>query len=209
MKKLNISLWLALAIISIGMATAFSGKTTSKQETDVFALSEAHESQTINLFVTHGHCSTPFAGQIENLKLIAPVRSDQANPIENLELSFEINPNTFNVCASEDLSAKLRMPGLFVEDGNEKITFQSTEVYTMGLDWYQLNGKMSIKGVEKDVKFFVSGIRDPKDSRPSILVLEGQLNLMDWGIDYDKIVKGESDPVPTKWMHLNMKINMS
>ena len=43
---------------------------------------------------------------------------------------------------------------------------------------------------------------------PSILVLEGKMNLLDWGIDYDKIVNGKSDSVPTKWMYINMKIDM-
>ena len=79
----------------------------------------------------------------------------------------------------------------------------------MGVDWYQVNGKLSIKGVENDVKLFVTGIRDPKETMPSSLVLEGQLDLLDWDIDYDKIVNGKSDPHPTKWMYLNMKIEMS
>ena len=79
----------------------------------------------------------------------------------------------------------------------------------MGLDWYQLNGKMSIKGIEKGVKLLVTGIRDPKETRTSTLVLEGQINLFDWGIDYDKIVNGNSDTIPTKWMYFNMKIEMS
>ena len=62
------------------------------------------------------------------------------------------------------------------------------------------------------MKFFASGIRKPEDQVPSVLVLEGQLNLYDWGIDYDQIVNGEpgnSVENPTQWMHLNMKIEMS
>ena len=55
----------------------------------------------------------------------------------------------------------------------------------------------------------MSGIRDPKDTMASSLVVEGQMNLLDWGIDYDKIVYGKSDSVPTKWMHINMKIDLS
>ncbi len=82
-------------------------------------------------------------------------------------------------------------------------------MYTVGLDWYQVNGQLSIRGVVKEMKIFATGIRDPKEAKPSFLVLEGQLNLFDWGIDYDKIVNGKSDPVPTTWMYLNMKINMS
>ena len=164
--------------------------------------------QIINLFVTHGHCSTPFSGKLSKLKFNAPSRVDQGNPLENLTLSFEIDPNSFNVCANDDLTMAIKTPGLFISDENENITFESSNIYTMGIDWYQINGKMTIKGVENDVKFFASGIRDSNKSNSDILSIEGQVNLLDWGIDYDKIVNGESDPVPTKWMHLNLKIEL-
>lgn len=113
------------------------------------------------------------------------------------------------MCAGDDLTARIKTPGLFIDEYGKKITFRSTNVYTMGIDWYQVNGKMSIKGVEKDVKLFVTGIRDQKGVITRSLVLEGQMNLFDWGIDYDKIVNGKSDIVPTKWMYINMKIEMS
>ena len=166
------------------------------------------QDQTVNLFVTHGHCSTPFGGIVDDLKVDVPMRVDKGNPLEDMAISFEIDPHTFHVCAGEELTAKIKTPGLFIGENNEKITFRSTNVYTMGIDWYQVNGKMSIKGIEKDVKFFVTGIRDPKQSMSSSLVLEGQMNLLDWGIDYDKIVNGKSDPIPTKWMYINMIIDL-
>ena len=108
----------------------------------------------------------------------------------------------------DELTKRIKTPGLFINKENENLTFRSTNVYTMGIDWYQVNGMMGIKGEEKEVKFFVSGIRDPKESIASTLVLEGKMNLMDWGIDYDKIVNGKSDDVSTKWMHINMIINL-
>jgi len=169
---------------------------------------ENKPNQTINMFVTHGHCSTPFAGIVDNLKVIVPPREDLGNPLEDMKISFEVDPNSFNVCAGDDLTARIKTPGLFIGENNEKIIFRFTDVYTMGIDWYQVNGKISIKGVEKEVKLFVTGIRDPKEAMASSLVLEGQLNLFDWGIDYDKIVNGKSDTVPTKWLHFNMKIKM-
>ncbi|OIQ26998.1 MAG: hypothetical protein BM564_13545 [Bacteroidetes bacterium MedPE-SWsnd-G2] len=165
--------------------------------------------QNVNFFVTHGHCSTPFSGQVENLKLKAPHKNDLSNPLENMTLDFEIDPNTFSVCKAEELTERIKTPGLFITETNEKFVFRSTNVYTMGIDWYQVNGKLSIKGVEKDVKFFVTGIRNENEINTNTLVLQGQFNLLDWGIDYDKIVSGESDPVPTKWMYINMKIDRS
>ncbi len=201
--KRHAILWSMLALIGLSIISAF---TTANDKTVI--TEEPTPIQMANFFVSHGHCSLPFTGKVEKLELIAPVREDQGNPIENLELSFEINPKSFMVCSGDDLTAQLHTPGLFVEEGNEKMTFRSTDIYTMGMDWYQINGKLSIKGIEREVKFFISGIRDPKASRPTMLILEGQFDLLNWGIDYDKITSGESDSVPTKWMHINMKIDM-
>ena len=128
--------------------------------------------------------------------------------LEKLSISFEIDPDSFMVCAGEELTAKIKTPGLFIGSNNEKIIFKSTNIYTMGIDWYQINGVLSIKGVEKEVKLFASGIRGADQISTSMLILEGRMNLFDWGIDYDKIVNGKSEGIATKWMHFNMKINI-
>ena len=209
MKKNQKSL-LSFAVVILIVASSCNGNDAFSQEQELrtIKVEKVNEHQKVNLFVTHGHCSTPFSGTVNNLKVNTPVREDQGNPLENLVLSFEIDPNSFIVCAGEQLTERVKTPGLFINDKNEDITFRSTDVYTMGLDWYQINGKLTIKGVENDVKFFASGIRDPKKSVSDFLIVEGQFNLLDWGIDYDKIVNGKSDTVPTKWMHLNMKIEL-
>ena len=202
----------ALAIIVL--TSAYTKSTPTLQKTKDSSVTESNpeekngELQTVNLFVTHGHCSTPFSGKVNDLKINLQVRTDGGNPIEGMEISFNIDPNTFNVCSGEEATKRIKKPGLFVSKDDDQMKFRSTNIYTMGIDWYQVNGKLSIKGVEKSVKFFMSGIRDPKESMASMLIVEGQMNLLNWGIDYDKIVNGNSDPVPTKWMHLNMKIKM-
>jgi hypothetical protein len=215
MKNIKIVV-LSLAVLgSIIVATGFTGNTSAYQEastcqeTASVPVHANKQSQPINMFVTHGHCSLPFGGIVNNLEVNTRVPADLGNPLENMEISFEMDPNSFNSDKGDHLTAKIKTPGLFIGENDEKITFRSTDVYTMGADWYQVNGKMSIKGVERDVKFFVTGIKGPKDVMPTALVLEGQLDLLDWGIDYQKIVNGTSDVVPTKWMHLNMKIEMS
>ena len=207
MKKVKYLVLPFVALGALAVAFAFTTNNTSTPEEDV-TIHENMNNQRINLFVTHGHCSTPFSGAVQNLKITAPLREDKGNPLENLQLSFDIDPDSFVACRSEDLTERVKTPGLFSGEKGEKITFRSTNVYTMGIDWYQVNGKMSIKGIERDVKFFVTGIRDPKESMATVLVLEGQMNLLDWGIDYDKIVTGKSDPVPTKWMHMNMTVEI-
>ncbi|TYA56022.1 YceI family protein [Formosa maritima] len=208
MKKIKNIVWSFVALLIIIVVSGYTKSTSVLPKNETVLLKVTNQIQTINLFVTHGHCSTPFRGIVENLKVDVSKRLDFGNPLENMEISFEVDPNTFNVCAGDELTERVKTPGLFINENKDNMTFKSTQVYTMGLDWYQVNGKLSIKGVEKDVKLFVTGIRYPKDMMASSLVVEGQMNLLDWGIDYDKIVYGESDSVPTKWMHINMKIDM-
>ena len=202
--------YIVLSLIVLAIIFVASGfvKNSEDLNKDVVPVSKNKISkQTINMFVTHGHCSTPFSGVVNDLKIAIPYRPDLGNPLENLQISFDIDPNTFIVCSGDDLTARIKTPGLFIGELNEKITFRSTDIYTMGIDWYQINGKISIKGVERDVKLFATGIRNPNETNTTSLVIEGQMNLFDWGIDYDKIVNGKSESISTKWMHLDMKIN--
>ncbi|EDP97689.1 YceI family protein [Kordia algicida OT-1] len=207
MKKIKNILLPILIITIIIVASGYAKNEANTEPKENISSVENEQHQTINLFVTHGHCSTPFAGIVNDLQLDIPPRNDAGNPLENMKLSFEVDPNTFNVCRAEELTEQIRKPGLFVGANNEKITFKSTNVYTMGIDWYQVNGTMSIKGIEKEVKFFITGIRNSKETKTNSLVLSGQVNLFDWGIDYDKIVNGKSDSVPTKLLYINMKID--
>ena len=168
-----------------------------------------NKNQTINMFVTHGHCSTPFSGKVDELTLELEKRTDKGNSLENMKIAFEVDPNTFNVCSGKELTERIKTPGLFIGENEEKITFRTTTVYTVGLDWYQLNGYLSIKGVERNVKLFATEIREGNESQPTSIVLEGQLDLLDWGIDYDLIVNGKSDSIPTKWLYLNMRFQVN
>ena len=210
MKRIKI-ITLSISILSIGLiACSFSEKPGGVEKSQNTTSNVLEAEQKINMFVTHGHCSTPFTGNVEKLNLdFGQKRTDGGNPIENLTLSFEINPNSFIVCKGDELTNRVKTPGLFLGEEGRNMTFKSTNIYTMGIDWYQVNGELTIKGMSKEVKFFMTGIRDPKESMAKMLVLEGQLNLMDWGIDYDLIVSGKSDAHPTKWMHLNMIIQPS
>ncbi len=204
MNLIKKSIVLVAVLITVFVVSGYTKSTLTDKKTETVKAKEP----TINFFVTHGHCSTPFAGKVNDLKVDYPTRLDMGNPLEDMVISFEVDPNSFNVCRAEELTPKIKTPGLFVGINNEKITFKSTHIYTMGIDWYQVNGKMSIKGVEKDMKLFVTGIRKPNEQVATTLVLDGQVNLFDWGIDYDLIVNGKSDNVPTKWLYLNMKIEL-
>lgn len=202
MKTLKITAIIFSILICMGVISSF---TNCKSENTNLPAKQI-ESQTMNMFVSHGHCTTLFTGKLNNFNLDLAERNDLGNPLENMRLSFEIDPQTFNVCAEDNLTKKLKTPGLFISERDEPITFTTTNTYTVGIDWYEINGILAIKGVEKPVKFYASGIRSSNATWPTHLVIEGQIDLFDWGIDYDKIVNGHSDPVPNKWMHFNTKI---
>lgn len=207
MKKIKLIGAIALVLTTVIVSCGFTDKTVSEKP-NVISGAECQIDQQINMFISHGHCSTPFSGKIKSLKLTPSIREDQGNPLENMALEFEVDPNTFNACRGEDLTTRIKTRGVFIGDKNENITFRSTHVYTMGLDWYQINGIMSIKGVEKEVQLFASGIRDPKESNSTLLIVDGKMDLFDWGIDYDKLVNGKSDSIPTRLFYLNMKIEI-
>ncbi|ARV16750.1 YceI family protein [Polaribacter sp. SA4-12] len=208
MKNIKYIVLSLIVLVIIIIASGFVKKSSDLNEDVVQSTDNNKRRQTINMFVTHGHCSTPFSGVVDDLKIAIPYRPDLGNPLENMIISFDIDPNTFAVCSGDDdLTERVKTPGLFIGKLNEKITFRSTDIYIMGIDWYQINGKMSIKGVESDVKLFATGVRNPNETTTSSLIIEGQMNLFDWGIDYDLIVNGKSEKITTKWMHLNLKIN--
>ena len=204
-KKNNVVL--IVAILVLVLTVGFTKNTTviQKKENELKGVREKLQA---NMFVTHGHCSTPFIGDVNNLKVAFESRNDKGNPLENMKISFDIDPKTFNVCASKELTQQIKTKGLFIDDRDSPITFRTEQVFTMGMDWCQVNGVFSIKRIEKKVNFFVTGIRNSNETEPTSLVLEGRLNLFDWGIDYNKIVGLDAQLDPSKWMHINMQFSV-
>lgn len=189
------------------LASVFTFLSTSCKQEEQPIVEKKASTQKINMFVTHGHCSVPFTGDVDNLNFEFLPRTDFGNPLEGMKLSFDINPRTLTTCSDSSMSEKLRQPGLFYTWEDENMSFKTTSIHTMGLDWYQINGTFRLNGVERNVKFFATGIRNPNDTWPTQLVLEGQLNLMDWGINFDQFISGETIN-PSKWFHLNMKLDL-
>jgi hypothetical protein len=209
MKTVKIIVLPLLVAGTLALASAFTKDSSPCQGTDPSTALINKQDQTINLYVSHGHCSTPYGGDVDNLLISAPKRTDLGNRLENMQVSFEIRPTTFKQCAANELTENHKSAAIFLGENDEKITFKSTSVQTIGIDWHEINGKMLIKGVEKEVKLKASGVRESNDLMPSALVIESCVNLLDWGIDYDKIVKGKLSDRSTQWMHFNMTIKMS
>ena len=209
MKKIKNIVLILVVLVMVFVISSYDKSTSIFHKNDAVQVIENKQNQIANLFVSCGrHCSIKFKGIVEDLKVSVAIGDEFGYFLQNTKISFEIDPNSFNVRSGDDFFARIKTPGLFIGENEEKIVFRSTEIYDMGIDWYQVNGTLSIKGIEKEVILFVTGIRDSKDAKVHSLVLQGQMNLFDWGIDYNKIV-GNSNTVPTKWLHINMKIEMS
>jgi polyisoprenoid-binding protein YceI len=148
MKKIKIILLSVVALTIVAVVSGFRSEEKKDVERDELVSQKNQPNQTMNFFVTHGHCSTPFAGRVDRVTVELPPLEYEGNPIEIMKLSFVVDPNTFNVCSGDELTLRIKPPGLFISESNEKITFTTTKVLTMGLDWYQVNGMLCIKGVE-------------------------------------------------------------
>ena len=138
MKRIKQSVVFIAVFLLIAIVSGYTKGSSDQEKKESLTIYEGNKNQTINLFVTHGHCSTPFSGMVENLKVLTTKREDLGNPLEGMKISFEVDPNSFNVCSGDALTARIKTPGLFIGNKEEKITFRSTNTYTMGLDWYQV-----------------------------------------------------------------------
>jgi polyisoprenoid-binding protein YceI len=206
MKSLKTILLPVTIAIALSMVCVFTLLSTSCKPTEPVTENKP-SSQLINLAVSHGHCSSKFSGQVENFNLELFPRTDLGNPLEDMKISFDIDPNTLNACNDSSLSEKLKSPGFFMNKEEDKITFKTTQVYTLGIDWYQINGQLSIKGIEHNVILYATGIRGENEISPTELVLQGQVYLLDWGIDFDLFLFGTAQS-PTSYLHLNMVIDL-
>ena len=82
MKKIkNIVLSLVVLVMMI-VVSGYAKSTTVFQKNKAVLVLENKQNQTVNLFVTHGHCSTPFGGIVDDLIVSVPTRDDLGNPLE-------------------------------------------------------------------------------------------------------------------------------
>ncbi len=233
MKKRKIIVGAAVLLTAVLVTSSFRSGLSSNEDapcepTTTAPAKENKRYQTISLAVSHGHCTLPFEATLENFKVDIPskqvdygnitidpktgkVRTNTENPsndpLKQMKVSFDIDPNSFNTFVGEEYTQRLRKDGLFKSEKDQKIKFTTTDVFALGKDWYQLRGKLSIKGVEQDVWFWATPIYQSGKDFITSMVIEGQVNLFDFGIDYDKITTGKSDNVPSKWMYINLNFD--
>lgn len=115
------------------------------------------------------------------------VNLDRANP-EKSSVDFTINAASINT-ANENRDKHLRSADFFDVEKYPTITFKSTSVTAAGKDQYNVTGRLTMRGVTKEVTLpvtFLGYAKDPWGKERAGFELETTLNRKDYGINWNK-----------------------
>ena len=178
----------------VGLISAFQGPEEKPQTCC------GSPGQHVNLAISHGHCNLNFYGKTGDLNLYFN-EDDQ----EDFKVSFSVNTTSLNVYGdNDDLTLGLRTEKMFDASGNNTIEFRTEDIFVLGEDWFQMRGKMIIKGVEKSVRLMATPA--PKSVEGHTWILEEKVNLDDFGIHSDLPEHAPNSEMGEHMMFLNMKV---
>ena len=175
--------------------------------------------QVINFAISHGHCVLPFQGKMDQLEVKFPQKPleivngsifpqiMEADVMKNLALSFTVNANSLNAEVGVTYTERVQSEAIFNGVNNEKISFTSREVYYLGENWYTVHGLLSIKGVSKEVYLRATPVYLKGTNIINNIIIEGDINLFDFGIDYDNN-PGHASSKTNKTMYLNFNYQL-
>ncbi|MBK0370323.1 YceI family protein [Flavobacterium agrisoli] len=110
---------------------------------------------------------------------------------ENAQIDFKAAVNSIDT-NNNDRDNHLKSADFFDVENHSHLTFQSTGFKKIEENEYELSGKLTIKGVEKDVKFPVefSGLMtDPWGNTKVGLNILGKINRKDWGLNWNSALE--------------------
>ncbi len=110
---------------------------------------------------------------------------------ENAQLTFSAEVSSINT-NNTDRDNHLKSADFFDAENNPSLTFKSTGFTKIDEDHYELDGNLTIKGIEKAVKFPVefSGIMtDPWGNTKVGLNVLGKINRKDWGLNWNSALE--------------------
>jgi polyisoprenoid-binding protein YceI len=100
------------------------------------------------------------------------------------QINFSLNTASIDTEVA-DRDGHLKSPDFFDVENFPKITFKSTGVKDLGDDTYDVEGLLTIKGIEKQVKLnaeFAGVVKDPWGNEKAGFTLSGKINRKDWGL---------------------------
>lgn len=91
-----------------------------------------------------------------------------------------------------DRDRHLRSGDFFDTEHHPKITFESTRIESLGGERYAVHGKLSIRGVERDVTLsaeYGGRAKDPWGNERALFTLSGSLNRSDFGLRWNQALE--------------------
>lgn len=178
MKTRGIITVLAIVVVSLSVI-GFTYHHDDKGATCLAPVENTNDGTNLNLAISHGHCNMTLYGAIEELDL-----NIQKDDLFQTSVDFKVNTNTLLVNNDADggMTESIQKEEIFDGNGEQYIEFTTKDVFQLGENWLQLRGEMSVKGVSTDVKLRATPIYE--QGNITKLVIEGQVNLYDFGIEY-------------------------
>lgn len=108
----------------------------------------------------------------------------EGDDFSKARISFSMNTASIDTEVA-DRDAHLKSPDFFDVANFPKITFKSTAMTDLGDDTYELEGLMTIKGIEKPVKLtaeYAGIITDPWGQQKAGFTISGKIHRKDWGL---------------------------
>lgn len=154
---------------------------------------------TANFSVSHGHCQTPFDASFSNVKILY-----QPN-MKGLQIDFDVNAQSIVAVGNpkSEFTESMKGKDRFDAKHYPVMRFLSDGVYNLGKDWFQLNGKLTIKDKTVQTFFHVRPVYDQMGNNRVLrkFVLDGEVQLKDFGISGSMV---DGDDVPGRTMYMNL-----
>jgi polyisoprenoid-binding protein YceI len=149
------------------------------------------EKKYVSFAISHGHCNLGFTGVLANSSV-----NYENNDLSKLKVNFAVNTKTLCVGGddiNQELTASIQSAEMFDGSGSQLISFKTEDVFVLGENWYQLRGKMTIKGIEKTVRLRAT----PHLNGSSLvnLVIDGTIDLNEFEIESDTMGGEEAEHI--------------
>ncbi|WP_432222331.1 YceI family protein [Flavobacterium sp. TMP13] len=131
---------------------------------------------------------TNISGQFKEYQATITTNGDS---FENATIDFSADVNSVDTNNAER-DGHLKSADFFDADNNPKLIFKSTSFKKVDGHNYDLAGNLSVKGIEKAVRFPVefSGLMtDPWGNTKVGLNIYGKINRKDWGLNWNSALE--------------------
>jgi len=130
--------------------------------------------------------------------------------LEGLGIDFEVDNRTIVAggIPSEKLTSQMKNAANFDIRNHPTMGFISEDTYYLGKEWYQLNGKLTIKGVSRPASFHARPIYGQEGGKRVLrnFVLDGEIDLRDYEITGSMV---EDADVKARIMYMNLVVEVN